>query len=72
MNEQDSLDQLAIRIRKIMRVLHAHGRKALIELGLTLPHYYALSILEKSEQHKMSDLKKELAITGAFATVINI
>jgi len=67
---QDSLEEISFLIQKIIKSLQTRGRRALMEEGLTFPQYYALSLLNKGSQYKMSMLKKELAITGAGATGI--
>jgi len=70
MKTQNSSEKLGFLLQKIMRVLHTQGRKVLAEERLTFPQYYALSLLSKKGFWKMSDLKKELFITGAGATGI--
>jgi len=70
MKKQDSPEKLGFLLQKIMKVLHAQGRKVLTEENLTFPQYYALSLLSKKGFWKMSDLKKDLLITGAGATGI--
>ena len=70
MRNQSSPEKLGHLLQKIMKVLHARGRKTLMEEELTLPQYYALSLLSKKGFWKMSDLKEKLFITGAGATGI--
>jgi len=70
MKKQNSSEKLGLLLQKIMKILHAQGRKALMEEKLTFPQYYALSLLSKKGFWMMSDLKKELFITGAGATGI--
>ena len=70
MRNQSSPEKLGHLLQKIMKVLHARGRKTLMEEELTLPQYYALSLLSKKGFWKMSDLKEKLFITGAGATRI--
>ena len=70
MKKQSSAKELGSLLQRIMKVLHAQGRKFLAEEELTFPQYYALSLLSKKGFWKMSDLKKDLLITGAGATKI--
>ncbi|HHE64656.1 MAG TPA: MarR family transcriptional regulator [Bacteroidetes bacterium] len=70
MKKQNSSEKLGFLLQKIMKVLHAQGRKVLTEENLTFPQYYALSLLIKKGFLKMSDLKEKLFITGAGATGI--
>ena len=70
MKKQNSPEKLGFLLQRIMKVLHAQGRKALAEEKLTFPQYYALSLLSKKGFWKMSDLKKDLLITGPGATGI--
>lgn len=72
-NSQNDVEKLAFYFQKIMRALHKYARDILLELNFSLPHYYALSLLgkaEKGKKYRMSDLKEDLAITGAYATGI--
>jgi len=70
MKKQDSPEKLGFLLQKIMKILHAQGREALVEENVTFPQYYALSLLSRKKLYKMGDLKKELFITGAGATGI--
>jgi len=70
MKKQNSSEKLGFLLQKIMKILHAQGRKVLTEEKLTFPQYYALSLLSKKGFWKMSDLKEKLFITGAGATGI--
>ena len=70
MKKQNSPEKLGFLLQRIMKVLHAQGRKFLAEEGLTFPQYYALSLLSKKGFWKMSDLKKDLLITGPGVTKI--
>ena len=70
MKKQDSPEKLGFLLQKIMKILHAQGRKALMEENVTFPQYYALFLLSRKKLYKMGDLKKELFITGAGATGI--
>ena len=70
MKKQNSSEKFGFLLQKIMKVLHAQGRKVLTEENLTFPQYYALSLLSKKGFLKMSDLKEKLFITGAGATGI--
>jgi len=67
---RNTLDKIGSLLHNIMKNVHTHGRKILIEEGLDFPKYYTLSLLKEDRQHKMSELRKELVITGAGATVI--
>jgi len=68
--KQNSSEKLGFLLQKIMKILHAQGKKVLTEENLTFPQYYALSLLSKNGFWKMSDLKEKLFITGAGATGI--
>jgi len=70
MKKQNNSEKLGFLLQKIMKVLHAQGRKVLTEENLTFPQYYALSLLSKKGFWKMNDLKEKLFITGAGATGI--
>jgi len=70
MKRQDSTEKIGLLLQKIIKTLHTQGKKALMEEKLTFPQYYALSLLDKNKQYKMSTLKRELSITGAGATGI--
>lgn len=72
-SSQQSVEKLAFYLQKIMRVFHKRARDILIKQNFSLPLFYALSLLgraKKDEKYRMSDLKKDLAITGAYATGI--
>ncbi|OPX28312.1 MAG: hypothetical protein B1H08_06115 [Candidatus Omnitrophica bacterium 4484_171] len=70
MKKQSSPEKLGFLLQRIMKILRAQGRRVLAEENLTFPQYYALSLLNKKGFWEMSDLKKELLITGAGATGI--
>ena len=70
MKKQNSSQKLGFLLQKIIKILHAQGRKVLAEERLTFPQYYALSLLSKKGFWKMNDLKKDLLITGSGATGI--
>ena len=70
MKKQHSSEKLGFLLQKIMKILYAQGRKVLAEERLTFPQYYALSLLSKKGFWKMSDLKKDLLITGPGVTGI--
>ena len=70
MKKQNSPEKLGFLLQRIMKILRAQGRRVLAEENLTFPQYYALSLLNKKGFWEMSDLKKELLITGAGATGI--
>jgi len=70
MKEQNSAEKLGFLLQKIMKIIHAQGRKELMKENLTFPQYYILSLLNKKGLGKMIDLKKDLFITGAGVTGI--
>jgi len=69
-NSQDSLEKIGFLLQKIIKTLHIQGKRALAKKSLAFPQYYALTLLNKGDRYTMSELKKELAITGAGATVV--
>lgn len=73
MGFQDDIEKFAFYFQKIMRFFHKSAIDALLDFNLSLPKYYALSLLEKAgkdKKYRMNDLKKDLTKTGAYATGI--
>ncbi|MCF7887759.1 MAG: MarR family transcriptional regulator [Candidatus Omnitrophica bacterium] len=64
------LDKLIYAVEKIMINFHAFARDEIRKEGISIPQYYILCHLDKLEEIRMSDCKKILASSGAFATNI--
>ena len=56
-------------VRKITKDMYRKGRKELEKKNLTYPQYYTLVLLSDGVQYTMSELKKELSVTGSGVTV---
>ena len=64
------VDEIASLTEKLMISFHAAARQRITKEGLSLSQYFVLCFLDKDEKFRMSDVKKMLVSSGAFATNI--
>ena len=69
MNSEKNKLTIGFFVQKITKNMYRKGRKELEKKKLTYPQYYTLVLLSDGVQHTMSELKKELSVTGAGVTV---
>ena len=70
MKKQNDVELFSSNLRRVIRSMHAHGRKILLKKDLTFPQYYTLFLLSKKDGCCMDFLKNDLKISGASATKV--
>ena len=68
MKKQNDIELFSSYLRRVIRSMHANGRKTLLKQNLTLPQYYTLFLLSKRDDCCMDFLKNDLKTSGSSAT----
>jgi len=69
MNSEKNKHTIRFFVQKITKNMYRKGKEELEKKKLTYPQYYTLVLLSDGVQYTMSELKKELSITGPGVTV---
>jgi len=57
-------------LQRLMRIFHAHAQRYSSRQGVSLSEYRVLFLLRSGMPVEMNKIKKDLSVTGAFATNI--
>ena len=69
MNSEKDKHSIRFFVQMITKNMYRKGREELEKKKLTYPQYYTLVLFSDEGQHTMSELKKELSVTGSGVTV---